>query len=106
MIEEPETNLHPKAQHDLAEVFVNTVTDEGKQLIITTHSEHLLLGILHQVREKKLNLKDLTIYYLQKNEKGETIAQELEVDEHGRVKGGLPGFFEEDVEEIVELLSI
>lgn len=106
LVEEPETNLHPKAQHDLARVFADAVTREGRQFIITTHSEHLLLGILDQVRRKKLNLDDLAIYYLERDEEGKSVARQLEVDDRGRVKGGLPGFFEEEVEELVELLSI
>ena len=105
MIEEPETNLHPKAQYDLAKIFIEAVTDEGKQLVITTHSEHLLLGILQQVRKKKIRLEDIAMYYVQKDKGGKTILKQLEIDEHGRVKGGLPGFFEKEVEELTELLS-
>ena len=105
MIEEPETNLHPKAQHDLAKIFAEAVVDERKQLMITTHSEHLLFGILQQVRKRKIKLEDLAIYYVQKDKEGETILKQLEIDEHGRVKGGLPGFFEEEIEELTELLS-
>ena len=42
----PEIHLHPKAQADLAEVMAETAKDEGKQIIMTTHSEHLVERLL------------------------------------------------------------
>ena len=41
LIEEPEIHLHPKAQAELAEVLADTAKAEDKQIIMTTHSEHL-----------------------------------------------------------------
>jgi len=106
MIEEPETNLHPKAQYDLAETFTEAVTKERKQIIMTTHSEHILFGILQQIRKKEVKREEIAIYYVQKDTKdGKTVIEELEIDEHGRVKGGLPGFFEEEVRELIGLLG-
>jgi len=104
MIEEPETNLHPGAQYSLAKIIVEAVVDERKQLLVTTHSEHLLFGILRQIAKGKMDLKDLAIFYVQK-ERENTTLKILEVDERGRVKGGLPGFFEEEVKELIDILS-
>ena len=41
LVEEPEIHLHPKAQAELAEVLAETAKAEDKQIIMTTHSEHL-----------------------------------------------------------------
>ena len=41
MIEEPEVHLHPKAQADLASVLVEEAKADNKQVIMTTHSEHV-----------------------------------------------------------------
>jgi len=106
LIEEPETNLHPSAQYNLARIFVDAVKEEKKQLLITTHSEHLLFGILKHVSGKKIDPNEVMIYYVQKSKAGETVLQALEIDQHGRVKGGLPGFFEEEVKEISEMLGM
>ena len=46
LIEEPEIHLHPKAQADLAEVLAETAKAEDKQIIMTTHSEHLVERLL------------------------------------------------------------
>ncbi len=103
LLEEPETNLHPRAQYMLAKVFAEAVSS-GKQLIITTHSEHLLFGILTHIARKKLRLDDTAIYYMERDSEGRTVIRKLDIDKHGRVKGGLPGFFEQDVEELLEML--
>jgi len=105
LLEEPETNLHPAIQYKLAGILSRVVGEERKQLIITTHSEHLLLGVLNSVARGELGLNDITVYYMYKNERGESKVEKLQVDESGRVKGGLPGFFEAEVEELLEMLA-
>ena len=52
LIEEPEIHLHPKAQADLASVLVEEAQAEDKQIIMTTHSEHILGRLLTLVAEK------------------------------------------------------
>ena len=84
LIEEPEIHLHPKAQADLAEVLAETAKAEDKQIIMTTHSEHLLSRLLTLVAEKKLYPKELAIYSFEKDEKGECSATEIEVTELGK----------------------
>ena len=94
LIEEPEIHLHPKAQADLAEVMAETAKAEGKQIIMTTHSEYVAGRLLTLVAEGKLPTDDLAIYSFEKDEKGECTATEIEVTERGQTKGGLTGFHE------------
>jgi len=104
LIEEPELNLHPKAQSELAQVLVEIATAENKQIILTTHSEHILFRILNNVAEGKLNKEGLALHYFQT--KGRIASsQELLIDNRGMVKGGLPGFFEADVAELQNFLK-
>lgn len=70
--EEPETNLHPAIQYKLAGILSRVVREERKQLIITTHSEHLLLGVLNNVARGELSPNDVTVYYMYKDERGES----------------------------------
>jgi predicted ATPase len=105
LLEEPETNLHPDAQYRLASILVEMVKKDQKQLIITTHSEHLLLGVLNSIAKGKLSLDDVAILYMYKGSNGESIAEKLEIDTHGRVKGGLPGFFETEIEELLGMVA-
>ena len=93
LIEEPEIHLHPKAQAELSEVLAETAKAEDKQIIMTTHSEHLVERLLLLVAEGTLNADDLAIYSFSKDEKGECFAAEIEVTENGQVEGGLTDFY-------------
>ena len=93
LIEEPEIHLHPKAQAELAEVLAETAKAEDKQIIMTTHSEHLVERLLLLVAEGALTADDLAIYSFSKDEKGECFASEIEVTENGQVEGGLTDFY-------------
>ncbi len=103
-IEEPENHLHPKAQYQLSKLFANIAKQQEKQLVITTHSEHIVFGLLNMVAKKELKNDELVIYYFEnKNRKAEV--KKLEINEFGQVKGGLPGFFEAEIEGLSEFLS-
>jgi predicted ATPase len=108
-IEEPEIHLHPKAQGELAKVIAETALLEQKQLIITTHSEHILASVLIQVARGDLKPEELVIYSFSRDPvSAEATAERLEVTEKGAVTGGLRDFFEverQEVEEFVEALS-
>ena len=42
LVEEPETSLHPSAQHALAKYLMDVSIRRGHQIFLTTHSEYLL----------------------------------------------------------------
>ena len=47
LMEEPEIHLHPKAQAELASVVVEEAKASNKQVIMTTHSEHIAEPAAH-----------------------------------------------------------
>ena len=100
LIEEPEIHLHPRAQAELAEVLAETAKAEDKQIIMTTHSEHILSRLLTLVAEKSLSPDQLAIYSFEKDDKGECSATEIEVTELGQVTGGLTGFYDANLDEM------
>ena len=101
LIEEPEIHLHPKAQADLAEVLADTAKDEDKQIIMTTHSEHIAGRLLTLVAENKLTTEELAIYSFEKDENtGECTASEIKITERGQTSGGLTGFFDTNLAEM------
>ena len=105
LIEEPEIHSHPKAEADVASALANEAIAEEKQLIITTHSEHLLGRFLTLVAERKLSSDDISLYSFKKNQEGECFANELEITEDGKVKGGLKDFFESELEEMSHYMN-
>lgn len=50
LIEEPETALHPSAQFELGRYLVEVAKRRGLQVLVTTHSEYLLLALPQQSR--------------------------------------------------------
>ncbi|MEK7216100.1 MAG: AAA family ATPase [Chloroflexota bacterium] len=98
-IDEPEIHLHPAAQARLTDVLVDIAEVEDQQLILTTHSEHILMGLLTAVAKGSLASDDLRIYYFTRE--GDAAKMErLDVTENGQVKGGLKGFFEAGIDEM------
>lgn len=104
LIEEPEAHLHPKAQSDISSTFIKILKNEAKQFLIATHSEHILFGFLNAIAKKEISLDEIAIYYF-KNEKGVAEISKLNIDEYGRVLGGLPGFFEQNIRNVIEYLD-
>ncbi|MDE2938756.1 MAG: AAA family ATPase [Chloroflexota bacterium] len=100
MIEEPEIHLHPRAQAELAEVLTEAALKEDKQVIVTTHSEHITGRLLTLVAEGKLTPDDVAIYAFEKDEKGVCTAKDLRVNSDGTIEGGINDFFETNLKEM------
>src|SRR5262249_53682217 len=50
VIEQPEIHVHPRLQAELADLLVASVVDRGNQLLVETHSEHILLRLQRRLR--------------------------------------------------------
>ena len=101
MIEEPEIHLHPKAQADLAEVLAAEALAGNKQVIMTTHSEHITGRLLTLVAERTLTPEDLAIYAFAKDaETGVCTAKPLTISGEGGIEGGIRGFFDVSLAEM------
>lgn len=50
LIEEPETSLHPSAQYQLGQYFLDVVQRKRHQIMLTTHSEYFLVALPPQSR--------------------------------------------------------
>lgn len=54
VLEEPEAHLHPAAQVALAD-FIVACSNSGRQLIVETHSEHIVNRVRRRIAEGKLD---------------------------------------------------
>lgn len=63
LLEQPEIHLHPLAQTGLADVIVNAATHRKVQIIVESHSEHLLLRLQRRVAERKIESEDVALYF-------------------------------------------
>ncbi|MGP3783633.1 AAA family ATPase [Paenibacillus sp. 1A_MP2] len=54
VIEQPEIHLHPRAQAELADLFLDIIEKTNKSMLIETHSEHILLRLRRRIIENTL----------------------------------------------------
>jgi predicted ATPase len=101
LLEQPEIHLHPKAQADLGDLFIE-IAKENKTLIVETHSEHLLSRVRRRIAEPegKIKREDVAIYFFTLKE-GRTQIQEIQLNELGQFEfeEWPEDFFEEDYKE-------
>ena len=100
-VEQPELHLHPKLQANIADFFIETVTqNKSLRWILETHSESLLLRLQKRIRAKKIDPSLLSIVYVNPTKNGCSEVLELRLDEDGDFIDEWPnGFFEEAYKE-------
>jgi hypothetical protein len=104
-IEEPEIHIHPEAIIKLVDAFIDIYKNENRNLIITTHSEHLVATLLNRVGQGKIKPEEVSINYVYKEGKESKIEQQ-EVNEKGQAKGGLKAFYDAQLQITKDLFSI
>lgn len=105
IVEEPEIHLHPKAQAELGDFFVE-LHERGVQSIIETHSEHMIIRLQQHVASGRIKPSDICIYYTEPTVEGKTVRR-LEIDNRGVFKNEWPGgFFSERLEEATKLARL
>jgi len=110
IIEEPETNLHPKFQSQLADMFVDAMNTFRVRFVIETHSEYLIRKIQYLVAAKKVLPIDISLYYFHEPENipvGEKQVKKIEIQEDGSLSSEFgTGFFDEALNWKFELLKL
>lgn len=104
VIEEPEAHLHPRAQAALVDLLTDVAKAERKQIVLTTHSDHVVFRLLTQVTEGRLSQEDIRIHAFQKRDMTTEVSK-LNIDNKGRIDGGLHDFFESDIEGFEKFLG-
>lgn len=103
IIENPEAHLHPKAQSYLGRVIVEQLNNLPKlQIILETHSEHIINGILVASKKNKSN-KNILINFFTKNAEK---PQELTLNGNGEIEQIWPNnFFDQATKDSLELMN-
>jgi predicted ATPase len=84
ILEQPEIHLHPLAQASLADVIINAATHRKVQVIIESHSEHLLLRLQRRVAEEELKADDVRLYFCD-SPRGVSKLERLRLDLYGQI---------------------
>ena len=99
LFEQPEIHLHPAVQSKLADVMINIAKNRKIQIIVESHSEHLLRRFQRRVAEGEMNEEDLKLYFFT-TRRGKAKHQELLLDGYGQISNWPENFFGDEMEEI------
>lgn len=78
IIENPEAHLHPKGQSLLGQ-FLAKVSGDSRQVIIETHSEHIINGMRLYALKNQINPQDISINFFSIND-GSTQVQKIDLN--------------------------
>ncbi len=97
IIENPEAHLHPKGQRQIGELAAKAATN-GVQIIMETHSDHVLNGVRLAVKQEKIHPEQVSIHYFGVYEEDGIWKHEKtspEILEDGSLTNWPEGFFDE-----------
>jgi len=108
LCEDPEAHLHPMAQADLADMFVEVARERKLQILLETHSEHLFRRLQYLIAEGSTRNEDCALYYVEQDEPSAKITT-LTANEFGQIGywppflfGDAMGETERQVRKIIE----
>lgn len=92
LLQQPEVHLHPSAQAALGSLFCQVASDD-RQLVVETHSDHLLDRVRMDIRDHKTALepKDVAILFFEKQNLGVRI-HPVRINEDGNVVDAPSGY--------------
>ena len=85
LLQQPEVHLHPSAQAALGSLFCE-VASSGQQVVVETHSDHLIDRVRMEVRDRRTDLKpeDVSILYFERDGL-EVKIHSIRIDEDGNI---------------------
>lgn len=105
LIENPEAHLHPKAQSQIGTFLAQTAA-AGVQVIIETHSDHLLNGIRKAVKNGILFPEDVVIHFFAGlDAEGHPQIQSPRISEDGSLSMWPDNFFDQFDKDLVDLVG-
>lgn len=96
-IENPEAHLHPRGQAQIGDLLARAASC-GIQVLVETHSDHVLNGIRLAVHDSKLHPEDVQLHFFQRKMREGLAQNEVvspNIDRDGRISPWPDGFFDE-----------
>lgn len=96
ILEQPGIHLHPKVQSQLADLLIEVITERNLQILVESHSEHLLNRLQRRVAEERI-AADQTALYFCRNDEGISNIDRLKMDEFGNITNWPENFFGDEM---------
>lgn len=103
IVENPEAHLHPYAQSVLSE-FLSLISENNVQIIIESHSDHILNGLRICVKDEILEHYELNLLYFDQNLP--YYFQKIDVDQDGGIDEWPEDFFDQGTKDLNYLLGL
>ncbi|MFI1304965.1 AAA family ATPase [Streptomyces sioyaensis] len=103
LLENPEAHLHPRGQTRMA-ALVAAAAAQGAQLVVETHSDHVLNGVRLAVKRGVLAPDGAVLHYFRGGTTGSEVASPR-IDRDGLLDQWPEGFFDELENTLDELLT-
>ena len=106
LLQQPEVHLHPSAQAALGSLFCQ-IAGSNRQLVVETHSDHLLDRVRMDIRDKASDLTpdDVSILFFEREDL-DTRIHSIRIDEYGNIQNAPPSYRRFFLEEIEKSLGI
>ena len=102
ILEQPDLHLHQSAQAGLADVLIDAHKRRGVQIIVESHSEHLLTRLQRRIAEEQLANDDVALFFCEDRGSCSSIT-ELQVDPYGNISNWPTDFFGDEFGEIAAM---
>ena len=94
LVENPEIHLHPAGQALMGQ-FMGDVARAGIQVLVETHSDHVLNGVRRMVKTGRLSAERVAIHFFRPRSSGEPQVVSPALDHAGNVDLWPQGFFDQ-----------
>lgn len=102
LIEQPEIHLHPRVQSGLADVFIDAIKNRNLQIILESHSEHLLRRLQLRIAQNEYTNTETKIFFCETDGKESNLVR-LNLDLFGRISNWPKDFFGDEIKELAEM---
>ncbi len=103
IVENPEAHLHPHGQSQIGK-FLAKIAATGVQVVIETHSEHILNGIRIAALTENIHPEATTINFFHRDSDDNVQINSISINEAGDLSAYPKGFFDQEQRDMAEIV--
>lgn len=105
IVENPEAHLHPGAQSRLTRFLIKNAIEKGYQLIIESHSDHVVNGMRIASKEGEIKPSQCLVdYFYTDSDTGESVVEVITCDRKGTLSNYPDDFMDEWTIQLLQLV--
>lgn len=105
IVENPEAHLHPLGQSRIGQ-FLAIMAGAGVQIILETHSEHVINGIRIAALKGQIDYNEVMINYFSQQLKEPVRVNPIKLNVNGELDEWPAGFFDQEEKDLSELFQL